>query len=55
MRARTVLFQTNDFLVNPWHPRYDVLPDGNFVMISLGGAQGSLTTVLVRNWAEEMR
>jgi hypothetical protein len=51
--SRQVLFSGN-FDRHPFHPNYDVAPDGRrFAMISSGDAEPQV--VVVTNWIEELR
>jgi eukaryotic-like serine/threonine-protein kinase len=51
--SRQVLFSGN-FERHPFHPNYDVAPDGHrFAMISSGDAEPQV--VVVTNWVEELR
>ena len=51
--GRDTLF-TGEFTTDPWHPNYDVSPDGrSFVMLRPVAAQREL--VMVVNWIEELR
>jgi serine/threonine-protein kinase len=56
VRARRTLFTImNQYFSNPFHSRYEVLPDDqSFIMIRNGDDAGGLRTVVVRNWVAEM-
>ena len=51
--GRTVLFES-DYATHPYHPNYDVAPDGRqFVMLKQSGDEAQLVVVI--NWTEDLR
>jgi dipeptidyl aminopeptidase/acylaminoacyl peptidase len=51
--ARDVLFE-GPYITDPWHPNYDVAPDGqSFVMLK--PVEENRQLVVVMNWVEELR
>ena len=51
--ARDTLFE-GPYTTDPWHPNYDVMPDGKgFVMVR--PVEQDRQLVLVMNWGEELR
>ena len=51
--ARDTLFE-GPFMTDPWHPNYDVAPDGkSFVMVRPVAQDRQL--IMVMNWIEELR
>ena len=52
MTGRDVLLE-GDFLIHPFHPNYDLTPDGTQLLV-LAPLEGSAKVVVV-NWGRELR
>ena len=51
--ARDTLF-AGPYMTDPWHPNYDVMPDGKgFVMVR--PVEQDRQLIMVMNWGEELR
>jgi serine/threonine protein kinase/Tol biopolymer transport system component len=50
-----VLFSVNGYQTNPWHPLYDVSPDGERFLMSRHVGRAGGEVVLVLNWFQELK
>ena len=51
--ARDTLFE-GPYMTDPWHPNYDVLPDGKgFIMVR--PVEQDRQLIMVMNWGEELK
>ena len=50
-----LLFDLSDYQLNPWHPTYDVAPDGARFLMARRVGNPSTEVVLTQNWFHEVR
>jgi eukaryotic-like serine/threonine-protein kinase len=50
-----VLFDASNYVFNPWHPTYDVTPDGEKFLMARRVGRPGVELVLVLNWFHELK